>query len=257
MIRLAQSRGWVAALVAALGFSAVSAHQTFATSTPTYVVVSTDPAIEVTARDVAASNQKVKMAHAALINMWAADFRQIGQRFLPPDIVAYHGGVMSACGIMRSMNALYCPHDNTIYFDEVFVAEQAKSAARQLGTDGDMAAIGIIAHEMGHAVAMQLGRVSRTSYENEATADCLAGAFAHHASRDGSLEEGDIDEAFYAMSTAGDPQPELTGDTRTDNWIMMHLARRAHGTREQRMQNFKSGLDGGPGACIADFKGIG
>ncbi len=71
---------------------------------------------------------------------------------------------------------MYCPSDNTIYSDHVFVARQAKAAAAQLGTDGDMAAAGIIAHEMGHAVQIQLGEDSNIHYENEATADCLAGA---------------------------------------------------------------------------------
>ena len=47
-----------------------------------------------------------------------------------------------------------------------------------------------IAHEMGHAVAIQLGHASRSSYENESVADCLAGAFAKHAQGDGSLEAG-------------------------------------------------------------------
>lgn len=138
----------------------------------------------------------------------------------------------------------------------MFVAAQAKRAAAQLGTDGDMAAIGVIAHEMGHAVAMQLGHISRVTYQNEATADCLAGAFAQQAQKDGTLEDGDIDEAFYAMSTAGDPTPRLTGDRRVDGWILTRAAALGHGTREQRMQNFKSGLDGGAGACLPEFRGI-
>jgi predicted metalloprotease len=157
---------------------------------------------------------------------------------------------------MRPSNALYCPRDNTIYFDELFVAEQAKTASQALGTDGDMAAVGIVAHEMGHAVAMQLGHVSRDSYENESTADCLAGAFTEYSNRTGTLEDGDLDEAFYAISRAGDPRPELTGDSRTDSWILTRLARRAHGTKVQRMENFRRGLDGGAGACLPEFRGL-
>src|SRR3954469_11826055 len=106
---------------------------------------------------------------------------------------------------MGAGNAAYCYSVNAIYYDEVFVARQSKIAATRLGTDGDMAGIGIIAHEMGHAVAIQLGDESRDSYENEATADCLAGAFALQAERDGSLENGDLDEAFFGMAAAGDP----------------------------------------------------
>jgi predicted metalloprotease len=136
---------------------------------------------------------------------------------------------------MRSNNAIYCPRDNTIYFDEVFVAAQAKLAAQELGTDGDMAAVGIIAHEMGHAVAMQLGHIERSTYANEATADCLAGAFTKQAERDGTLEDGDVDEAFFAMSAAGDPTPELTGDRRVDR--LHPCPRGAHGARHAGTAN--------------------
>jgi hypothetical protein len=256
MTRFFSLRGLSAALVAVLGLSPTLTGSTVPAFTPEYFASAIAPSLEITPRDVAASNTKVRMAHAALITMWRADFKQIGERFAAPDLVPYYGGVRSACGILRASNALYCPRDNTIYFDEVFVASQAKSAALQLGTDGDMAAVGVIAHEMGHAVAIQLGHVSRVSYQNEATADCLAGAFAEQARHDGSLEDGDVDEAFYAMSSAGDPTPELTGDSRTDGWILTRAARQGHGTREQRMQNFKTGLDGGAGACLPEFKSL-
>ena len=254
MIRLALTRGSVAALSATLAFYSPSAHQPQYISTPEFVSVAATSETEVTPRDIAVSNEKMRMAHAALTAMWTSDFKAIGTRFTAPDLIPYVGGIRSACGLMRNNNALYCPRDNTIYFDELFVAVQAKTAAQALGTDGDMAAVGIVAHEMGHSVAMQLGHVYRNSYENESTADCLAGAFAEYSNREGNLEDGDLDEAFYAISRAGDPQPELTGDSRTDSYILTRLARRAHGTKEQRMDNFRRGLDGGAGACLPEFR---
>jgi len=156
--------------------------------------------------------------------------------------------------VIGANNAQYCPTANAIYYDEVFVAGMAKLAAHSLGTDGDMATIGIIAHEMGHAVAMQLGYRTRDSYENESTADCLAGAFTRQAERDGSLEKGDVEEAFYGMSLAGDPEPEATGNRRYDRMVRAKLARQAHGTKEQRTDNFRAGLEGGPKVCLADFR---
>ena len=174
------------------------------------------PAVEVTSRDISASNAKVRMAHGALAQMWTGYFRDAGHRFAVPGLVRYRGGAPSSCGIMRRNNAGYCPTDNTIYFDEVFVAAQAKEAGKSVGTDGDMAAVGIIAHEMGHAVSLQLGYRSRSTYAMEATADCLAGAFTEHSDRNGALEPGDIEEAFFGMAAAGDPTPELTGDARLD-----------------------------------------
>jgi predicted metalloprotease len=204
--------------------------------------------------DIEASNGKIKAGYGALVSMWSADFQQLGVRFMAPGLLRYRGAVRTSCGIMPGNNAMYCPSRNAIYFDEVFVARQAKAAARALGTDGDMVAVGIIAHEMGHAVAIQLGETSRVPYENEATADCLAGAFTQHAKHDGTLEPGDLEEAFFGMAAAGDPTPEFTGNQRIDSRISLRAALLGHGTREQRQANFKAGFDGGEGACLTAFR---
>ena len=209
--------------------------------------------VQVTRADVDWSNQKVAAAYGALVDMWSKDFSRIGARFAAPRIARYTGSVMTACGVIRPNNAQYCSASNAIYYDEVFVAGMAKVAAENLHTDGDMTGIGIIAHEMGHAVAMELGHRSRSSYENESTADCLAGAFAFQAQRDGSLEAGDKEEALFGMSLAGDPEPRATGNERYDAMIQARLARQSHGTREQRVQNFTQGFEGGPGACLEEF----
>lgn len=208
---------------------------------------------EVTEADVAQSNRKLASAYGPLVKMWSDDFAQIGRGFVAPQLVRYRGGARTACGIMGAGNAGYCPPVNAIYYDEVFVARQEKAAAVKLGTDGDMAGIGIIAHEMGHAVAIQLGEESRVNYENEATADCLAGAFALQAQHDGYLEPGDLDEAFFGMAAAGDPAVELTGNRRIDNRIMARATSIAHGTSQQRTSNFKAGFDSGAGACLPEF----
>jgi predicted metalloprotease len=210
--------------------------------------------VRVTERDVEASNAKIRDAYGALIDMWSAEFRALGQRFAPPGLARYRGAVRTECGVMPGNNALYCPSRNTIYFDEVFIARQTRNAARDLGTDGDMVAVGIIAHEMGHAVAAQLGEDSRVPYENEATADCLAGAFTQRAQRDGTLEKGDLEEAFYGMAAAGDPTPQPTGDRRYDARVVRMVQLMGHGSRQQRMSNFRTGLDGGPGACLESFR---
>jgi predicted metalloprotease len=210
-------------------------------------------ASDVTEQDVAASNAKVVMAYNALVAMWGDDFAQRGVRFAPPALVRYRGAVRTACGIMNGNNAAYCTARNTIYFDDVFVARQARDAARDLGTDGDMAAVGIIAHEMGHAVAIQLGADSPVPYYNEATADCLAGAFTRRSAQDGSLEPGDLDEAFHGLAAAGDPTPQLTGNRRIDARITYRAALMGHGTREQRLANFRAGYDRGAGACLSEL----
>src|SRR3954469_20924287 len=100
---------------------------------------------------------------------------------------------------------------------------------------------------------MQLGHRSRDSYDNESTADCLAGAFAFQAKRDKTLEDGDMEEALFGMAMAGDPTPQATGNERYDAMIQARLARQSHGTKEQRVQNFREGVNGGPAACLNEF----
>jgi hypothetical protein len=56
------------------------------------------------------------------------------------------------------------------------------------------------------------------------------------------------------MSLAGDPTPESTGIPRVDRMIQARIARQSHGTKEQRMQNFRSGLEGGAQACLAELR---
>jgi uncharacterized protein len=214
----------------------------------------TPPARDVTAEDIAASNAKLQSAYSALVEMWSADFKQLGARFAAPAVARYRGNVRTSCGVMSANNAAYCPSRNAIFFDEVFVARQAKAAALELGTDGDMAGIGIIAHEVGHAVAIQLGADSRIPYENEAAADCLAGAFTRRAAQDGTLEKGDLEEAFFGLAAAGDPTPEYTGNRRIDRQISLRAQLLGHGTREQRLSNFRAGYQGGAGACLSVFR---
>src|SRR5687768_9520651 len=221
------------------------------TSTLSFARADDEPVtIALSSRDIAASTTEAIAAHGVLVSMWTSELRRAGTVFRAPRLVRYRGTSRTSCGVMPANNAAYCYDNNTIYFDEVFLAAQAKIAGRALGTDGDMAAVGIIAHEMGHAVAFQLGYRSRSTYENESMADCLAGAFAGHAGNEGTLEDGDVDEAFFAMAVAADP--ELDGDA--DSRERARLARQAHGTREQRQDNFRDGFEGGPGACLLDLR---
>jgi predicted metalloprotease len=199
---------------------------------------------------IAASNAKVEMAYRALVAMWSQHFADLGRRFVPPALLAYRGAVRTSCGVMSPNNAAYCTARNAIYFDETFLARLAGAASRQLNTDGDMAAIGVIAHEMGHAVVSQLRADSRIPYQNEAAADCLAGVFTRESERDGTLEPGDLEEAFFGLAAAGDPTPELTGDRRVDARILTRASLLGHGSRDQRLANFRSGYAGGAGACV-------
>jgi predicted metalloprotease len=209
---------------------------------------------DVTESDVAASNKKVAEAYGALVDMWAKDFKKIGARFVAPSIARYRGDAYTDCGIMHANNAMYCPARNTIYFDDVFIARQVKAASDELGTDGDMVAVGIIAHEMGHAVQVQLGEASDIPYESESGADCLAGAFTKLSAENGSLEKGDLEEIFFGLAAAGDPTPKFTGNQRIDNRIATRAHYLGHGTRQERQANFNAGYKQGEGACLEAFR---
>ena len=238
------------AAAVALGLSALAGWSS-ADAQASFARTDDDPVrITLTSRDVEASTEEAGAAHAALAAMWTQELRRSGTPFRAPRLVRYRGNTRTQCGVMPANNAAYCFDNNTIYFDDVFLAAQAKLASHALGSDGDMAAVGIIAHEMGHAVAFQLGYRSRSSYQNEKAADCLAGAFARHAERDGSLEDGDVEEAFFAMAAAADPEFESTGDSRLDSRRQAKLSRQAHGTRAQRQNNFGAGFERGPRACL-------
>ena len=210
--------------------------------------------VRVTQADVDESNNEVAEAFGAIVSMWTAEFDRRGEEFAVPRLVRYRGAVRTPCGVIAPSNASYCFSGNTIYYDDVFLAAQAKIAGQALNMDGDMAAVGIIAHEMGHAGAMQLGFHARDSYSNEAVADCLTGAFARQSAADGSLEDGDIDEAFFGMASAADPTPQASGDVERDRRIARLISRNSHGTREQRMGNFRNGLNAGIGACFSGFR---
>jgi hypothetical protein len=58
------------------------------------------------------------------------------------------------------------------------------------------------------------------------------------------------------MAAAADPTPQLTGNRRIDRVILTRAAIMAHGTKDQRMENFRAGLEGGAGACFEELKGV-
>src|SRR5689334_17577138 len=62
-------------------------------------------AVELTEQDVAASNEKVRMAYADLATMWSNGFAQSNDRFAVPRLLRYRGAARSSCGIMQPNNA--------------------------------------------------------------------------------------------------------------------------------------------------------
>lgn len=186
--------------------------------------------------------------------VWTQVFaEQLGERYVPPQLVLFSGVRRSACGgASGATGPFYCPADRAAYLDTQFFAQ----LDWQMGAGGDFAAAYVIAHEVAHHVQNQLGilgqvdQLRRQSGQVEANqltvrlelmADCLAGIWASNVQ--GLMERGDLAEALNAARMIGDD----------------HLQRQAgqvprphtftHGTSEQRAGWFERGYDSG---LIAD-----
>ena len=194
--------------------------------------------VTVTYADENVMQQKVVSATRYFEQVWAQIFASRGARYASPQIVAYTNSIKTACGVMGKDNAFYCEGDKRIYYDIVFLTGMMKAAGAYLGTDGDYAPITVLAHEWGHAVQDQLDSASLIGLFRENMADCLAGAITQRAGADHYLDQGDLEEARYALAMGGD-KPGTT-------WV---LSPQAHGSSQTRVNEFMKGYKGGVNAC--------
>ena len=95
----------------------------------------------------------------------------------------------------------------------------------------------IIAHEVGHHVQKLVGLTGGFTILRELQADCMAGAWVGSAGARGLLEAGDYQAAANNFFVLGDP----VGTP----WF----SRDAHGTVQQRQENFRIGFVSGVNGC--------
>jgi predicted metalloprotease len=183
---------------------------------------------------------------------WQDIFEKEGRTYSQPKLVLFSGGVDSACGFAQSATGpFYCPTDQKVYIDLSFYQELKD----QYGAPGDFAQAYVISHEVGHHVQNLLGTLdevhqvqarsdqttgNRYSVMLELQADCYAGVWANNADRARNIiEEGDVEEALNAASQIGDDslQKQSRGYVVPDSFT--------HGSSEQRMRWFRTGLDSG------------
>ena len=133
----------------------------------------------------------------------------------------------------------------------------------QFQAPGDFAQAYVIAHEIGHHVQNLLGiagkvrerqqqvppeQANALSVRLELQADCLAGIWAHHADRSRQvLEQGDVEEALNAASQIGDDRMQ----TRGRGYVAPESF--THGSGEQRVRWFRTGLETGDLKCCDTF----
>jgi uncharacterized protein len=195
---------------------------------------------------------------ASTEDTWAKLFSAGGRSYQPPRLVLFTQAVPSACGMSSSATGpFYCPADQKVYIDLSFFDE----LARRFQAPGDFAQAYVIAHEVGHHVQNLLGiadqvteaqrsarsqeEANRYSVRLELHADCLAGVWAYHASRDKNLlEPGDVEEGLRAAAAIGDDrlQSLSQGYVQPESFT--------HGSAEQRVQWLHKGIQSGdPNAC--------
>ncbi|PCI71760.1 MAG: hypothetical protein COB26_01010 [Piscirickettsiaceae bacterium] len=192
---------------------------------------------------------------------WRKLFQQQGKVYKEPTLILFRGKVSSACGLgQAAMGPFYCPGDQKVYIDLAFY-DQLKN---QFKAPGDFAQAYVIAHEVGHHIQTLLGistsvhkakqglskvAANKLSVKQELQADCLAGVWAYHAGNTRNmLEDGDVEEGLTAASAIGDDtlQKQAKGTVSPDSFT--------HGSAEQRVKWFKTGLASGDMNSCDTFK---
>ncbi|HET7006984.1 MAG TPA: neutral zinc metallopeptidase [Candidatus Binatia bacterium] len=184
--------------------------------------------------------------------VWGEIFQKAGREYREPKLVLFTDQVRSACGFAAAASGpFYCGNDEKVYIDLAFYRE----LRQRFKAPGDFAQAYVIAHEVGHHVQNLLGimgkvqaRQQRASERDanalsvrlELQADCLAGVWASVANRDRKiLEPGDVEEGLNAAAMIGDD----TMQKRSQGYVVPEGF--THGSSQQRVRWFRSGLESG------------
>ncbi|TSA87707.1 hypothetical protein FNU79_00090 [Deinococcus detaillensis] len=195
-------------------------------------------------------------------DVWSKVFQAAGKTYTPPTLVLYSGQTRGGCGTANSaVGPFYCPLDSKVYLDTAFFSEMK----RKLGGGGDFAYAYVITHEIGHHVQNELGiadqaeRAQRSAQSEAASnqvsvrlelqADCFAGVWGNKTAQYTKITQTDIQQALSTASAIGDDnlQKQGRGYAVPDSFT--------HGTAQQRIKWFSTGLkNGDPNQCDT-FKG--
>jgi predicted metalloprotease len=184
----------------------------------------------------------INLAAQDIDKFWKAEFAEGNLPYTSPEtILGYSSSrpIETSCGESIPDNAFYCPVDNSIYYDEGLI--QAILRAKKFG---DFGTVVVLAHEWGHLAQAELG-ITHSDFWNiqlELQADCFAGAYGRYLAQGKSdllrLDEGDLEEGSNILYALGDDQ-------------MAWFDPQAHGTRQQRMEAYQTGLDQGTNGCLS------
>src|ERR1700730_10507092 len=183
---------------------------------------------------------------------------QTGRPYRHAKLVLFRDSTQSGCGGARTATGpFYCPEDEKVYIDLGFFDE----LNRRFGAPGQFAQAYVLAHELGHHIQKLTGieaKVRQLQESNsrdakplsvrlELQADCFAGIWAHSTQQRGLLEKGDVESALGAAAAVGDDrlQKMSTGHVSPESFT--------HGSSQQRMQWFNTGLNKGSVAACNTF----
>ncbi|WP_309645883.1 neutral zinc metallopeptidase [Phenylobacterium sp.] len=200
--------------------------------------------------------QFVDVIESSTTDVWTPIFARTGKSYDPPAaVVIYSQATGTGCGTgQAAMGPFYCPADRKVYLDLSFWNE----LETKFGAQGEAARAYVIAHEIGHHVQHLTGQTDRvergsrgedsSAVRLELQADCYAGVWVAHAAEASggqvSLDPKDIEDGIRAAAAVGDDalQQKSQGRVMPDAFT--------HGTSEQRMRWFRTGVQSGdPGAC--------
>lgn len=191
-------------------------------------------------------------------DLWQKQFQQYGQRFSVPQLILFSGQTQSACGLASSATGpFYCPADQKIYIDLDFIRQmQQLGASNNQQVAGNFAMGYVIAHEFGHHISNELGILPKVhqamqaarsqseanaySVKLELQADCFAGVWAANLGNYNiNITQQDIENGLRAARAVGDDHiMQSSGrSVNPENFT--------HGSSEQRMKWFTTGLNAG------------
>jgi len=183
-------------------------------------------------------------------NTWSKLLDSRGIPYQHAKLVLFRDVTSSGCGTAQSATGpFYCPADQKVYIDLGFYDE----LRQRFGAPGEFAEAYVLTHEIGHHIQNLLGVERKVralqqqspdagnalSVRLELQADCFAGVWANSTQQRNLLESGDVESALGAAAAVGDDrlQRMSTGRVSPDSFT--------HGSSEQRMQWFQTGMTAG------------
>ncbi|MDM2175297.1 neutral zinc metallopeptidase [Mycobacteroides abscessus] len=195
------------------------------------------PTVEVAGTDHGAIDRLAAAAVEDVENYWSGVVLPGNAAYSPVEQVtswdSRTGAGVTVCQRAATVNAAFCGDDRSIGWDRGHLMPVLVDGM------GDMGAVLVIAHEIGHAVDAQTRRDNPETIVREQRADCYSGAYMSWVASGESprfqVSPEGLDLMLEALPVVSDA-PEQDGD---------------HGSSTERLWAFQTGFMRGADACAA------